>query len=324
MSSKDNQFVSPDFLTAEYFQRILQKYNRDADLQVHSVKVGPCGAAGDAFASTMYRVKVVASQNNLPGLKHRNCIVKMMPTLQLARDKLGSGNYNVHEKEMELYCDVFPDFKRILKSVNENKNIFPNAIAVDRARGVLILEDLLEKKFEMADRKVGLDLNHIKLGIAKLARFHAASMTLLEENPEAFRNFDVGMFSRKNSAFHDFFNTNMDALTTEVSSWEGFEVYGKKLENLKKNVLEYSFKAYENEAGEMKVLNHGDLWTNNFMFTYDKRGSPTDAIIVLKLSLNCAVMNRQIKLFFSARLSILQRCASSYRPSVLFVHINDR
>lgn len=280
MSSTDNQSFVPDFMTSEYFEAILRKHNRDAKLKVHSLHVGPCGAAGDAFASTMYRVEVTASQKHLPDLKHGSFIVKMLPTLQLARDKLGSGSYNVHEKEMELFQNVFPEFRRILGTSNEYKNIFPKAIAVDRVRGVLILEDLAKKHFMMADRKVGFDLNHLKLALAKMAKFHAASMILMEENSKAFKSFDVGMFSRKTSAFHDFFNTNMDALTAEVSGWNGFEAYARKLEMLKENVLENSNKTFENEDGELKVLVHGDLWLNNIMFTYDKQGAPNDAILV--------------------------------------------
>lgn len=280
MSSKDNQHFVPDFLTSGYFESILRKHNRDDKLKVHSLQVGPCGAAGDAFASTMYRVEVTASQKHLPDLKHGSFIVKMLPTLQLARDKLGSGSYNVHEKEMEFFQNVFPELRRILETSNECKNIIPKAIAVDRVRGVLILEDLARKHFMMADRKVGLDLNHLKLALSKLAKFHAASMILMGENSEAFKSFDVGMFSRKTSAFHDFFNTNMDALTAEVSGWKGFEAYARKLEMLKENVLENSNKTFDNEAGELKVLVHGDLWLNNIMFTYDKLGSPNDAILV--------------------------------------------
>lgn len=270
----------PDFLSSEYLGDILQKYHQEPALKVRSIKVGPCGAAGDAFASTMYRVEVSTSQGSNGVSKRESLIVKMMPTLQLARDKLGEGSYNVQEKEMETFQKIFPELQKILQTIGEAKNIFPEAIAVDRVRGVLVLEDLAVKKFVMADRKVGLSLEQIKLSLVKLARFHAASMVLMEKNPALFESFDVGMFSRENSAFHDFFSSNMDALINEVSSWNGYETYAEKLRKLKQNMFEYAFRASDNEPGDLKVLTHGDLWLNNFMFSYENHGSLSDAIIV--------------------------------------------
>lgn len=280
MDSLENNNAVPVFLTSFYFEGILQKYNSDEKLKVNSIKIGPCGGVGDAFASTMYRVEIYASQGDESKLKHGTFIVKMLPTLQLARDKLGSGNYNVHEKEMEIFQKVLPEFNKILKSAGDVRSVFPKAIAVDRVRGVLVLEDLAIKKFTMKDRKVGLDLKHIELALGSLARFHAGSMVIIEANPKVFRKFDVGMFSRKTSAFNTLFCGNMEALTAEVSSWNGFETYASKLEALKGNVLENSCKVFDDEHGEIKVLAHGDFWVNNVMFKYDKKGLPREAVIV--------------------------------------------
>lgn len=271
---------APDFLTSSYFESILRKFIGDDCLKVHSVVVKPFGGVGDAFASTMYRVKVCATQTENGKIRRGSYIVKMLPTLQLARDKLGAGDYNVHEKEMDIFQNIFPRFSRFLKPIGEEKNVFPKAIAVDKVKETLILEDLADKKFIMADRKVGLDENHLKLALQKLAAFHAASMIFMEQKPKLFAKYDVGMFSEKTSAFHDFFLSNMDALTEEVSSWEGFESYSKKLKRLKKSLLSNAARVFDNKEGGMKVLIHGDLWVNNLMFQYDQQGKPTDAILV--------------------------------------------
>lgn len=282
-SSELGVFKAPDFLTENYFESILRKFSGDESLKVYSIVVSQFGGTGDAFASTMYRVKICATQTKDEKIRRASYIVKMLPTLQLARDKLsGAGTYDVHEKEMDIFQNIFPRFSKILKFIGEEKNVFPKAIAVDRVRGVLLLEDLGDKKFIMADRKLGLDENHLKLALEKLAAFHASSMVLMKQNPKLFRKYDVGMFSRKTSAFHDFFCSNMDALTCEVSSWEGFETYAKKLESLKIKFLENACKVFDNKEGDLKVLIHGDLWLNNLMFQYDRseKGKPLDTILV--------------------------------------------
>lgn len=272
--------IIPEFLSSTYFESILSKFNRDETLKVYSINVGPCGAAGDAFASTMYRVDVCATQGNENSFRRGNYVVKMMPTSQLAVAKLGTGSYDVHEKEMEIFKNIFPEFTRILGSTGECKNIFPKAIAVDRVRGVIVMEDLAIKKFLMADRKVGLDINHIRLSLVKLARFHAASMVLMEDDPSVFESFDIGMFSRNSSAFNSYITTHLNALTTEVSAWNGFNSIAVKLNAMKKKFIANTNKVFDNEPGDLQVLVHGDLWTNNLMFTYDRKGLLSDAIIV--------------------------------------------
>lgn len=45
---------------------------------------------------------------------------------------------------------------------------------------LLVLEDLAPQ-FRMGDREAGLDLNHCTLAIRGLARFHAASVAVVEK-----------------------------------------------------------------------------------------------------------------------------------------------
>lgn len=281
IDEKPNLEVKADsFLTKSYFENILQKFNRDEALKVHSLEILPCGATGDAFASTMYRIRINASQNGAKNARRLNFIVKMMPTLSLAREKLGTGSFDVHVKEMKMFQNIFPSLKIILKSINGDKNVFPKAIAIDRIKGVLILEDLNDKKFLMADRKIGLDLGHLKLGIKKLALMHGSSIVMMQENSKAFQGFENGMFSRKTPDFSEFITTNLNALADEISTWDGLKAYTDKLHGLKSNLIRNTQKVFDNDEGEIKTLIHGDLWVNNLMFNYSDDGSVMDCIIV--------------------------------------------
>lgn len=278
LESSDVKF--PEFLNADYLEALLMKYREDQTMKIREVVVKSFGGVGDAFASKMYHVEVEVTRENKCEVDRENFIVKMMPTSQMARDKLGHGSYDVQRKEMEIFQDIFPELMKILEPIGEHENIFPNAIAVDKSKEVLLLENLADRNFIMADRKVGLDLDHLKLALAKLAKFHAASMIMLDEKPERFGNYDIGYFSRKTSGFDDFFRTNMNALTAEVSSWEGFEKYAEKLEALKPKLMGNAYKVFDNDDSDLKVLVHGDLWVNNLMFKYGNDGKPKDAILV--------------------------------------------
>ncbi|XP_070507079.1 uncharacterized protein [Chironomus tepperi] len=273
------QFRGPEWLSITYLENVLQKFLNNPKLKVKNLTVKPFGSVGDAYASSMYSIDALIKTDD-ETLRKGHYILKMMPLSELACAKLGKDNYNVHEKEMDIFQKIFPEFKAVLRTIEEDKNIFPKAIAVDRIRDALILENLSVKGFVMADRTYGLDMKHLKLALEKLARFHAASMYCMDKNPQIFKNYDIGMFSRKTSAFHDFFSSNMDVLIEEVSTWEGYEMYSEKLNKLKNFMYEKAFRCSDNDPNDLKVLVHSDLWTNNLMFKYDKHKSPVDAIIV--------------------------------------------
>lgn len=272
-------FSSPEWLSVKYLENVLRKYTGNHKIQVLSLNVKPFGEVGDGYASSMYSIESVINSGD-GTIKKGYYILKMMPLSEFACEKLGKDSYNVQEKEMDIFQKVFPEFRKILKTIDEDENIFPKAIVVDHIRDALILENLKVKGFIMADRKVQLDMKHLKLALNKLARFHAASYYCMDKNPNFFKNYDVGMFSRKTSAFHDFFGSNMDIFIEEISTWNGYEGYVKKLKNLKGFMYEKAFRCSDNDPGDLKVLIHCDLWINNLMYKYDKNKSPVDAIIV--------------------------------------------
>lgn len=271
----------PTWLCESFIKKILRKHYANKSLEVKSLQVRQCGGKGDSYASVMYRIAACVADGNSPGsTKSQSYILKTLPILQIAVEKLGTGSYNVQNKEMRMYESVLPEFKRILASINEDPEIFPPFIAVDRELEVIVMEDLAVQNFTMADRTKGLALDHTLLALRKLARMHAASVILQEKNPRMFDDLDTGFFTRKTDAFHVMFETLCDAMIEEVLTWEGYEYYSKKLVNVRKNLIKNAQRAFDNDEDDFKVLNHGDLWTANIMFTFGDLGKPTDAMLL--------------------------------------------
>ena len=108
----------PSWLTNQYMENVLQKYKQDSTLKVKRLIVQQCGGKGESYASMMYRVGTFYNcidYQKRPNF--RSYIIKTLPSHELAKEKLGKSHYNVQQKEMEIYQNVLPEFKRILKSV---------------------------------------------------------------------------------------------------------------------------------------------------------------------------------------------------------------
>jgi Ecdysteroid kinase-like family len=292
----------PSWLNEAFIQDILQKHDRNQDLRVKSLQIQQCGGKGDSYASMMYRIGTTFFDLKAPdSIISQSLIAKTLPELDLALEKLGAGNYNVQDKEMEMYEKVLPEFERLLKSIDEDADIFPKVLGVDRSYDVIILEDLQEKKFVMENRLLCLDLDHVLMALRKLARMHAASAVVNQRNPSALKNIDTGFFTRKTDSFHVMFESLCDAMLGEVATWEGFEHYAKKLVNVRKSLVKNAQRAFDCDEGDFHVLNHGDLWTNNLMYSYDDSGALAD----------CVLLDFQFAAFGSPALDLIVRLCLS-------------
>lgn len=80
----------------------------------------------------------------------------------------------------------------------------------------------------------------------------------------------------KTETFFHMFGGYLNQLIKTSSSWPGYEDISSKLQKYMDNFKEITYKLGKGKAGDrIVVLNHGDLWTNNFMFGYDDDTQPT-------------------------------------------------
>lgn len=78
-----------------------------------------------------------------------------------------------------MMLDTLPEMKKILN----DKYTFNAMAFYSQAENpeFIAMEDLQSLGFQLANRLVGLDLDHSKIALQGLARFHAASVALVEQ-----------------------------------------------------------------------------------------------------------------------------------------------
>lgn len=279
----------PALLSPDYFQEILSRTFKNTSIKVRDVFVEPCGAVNDGFLSTLWRARVDYIMNS--SNENDSFVVKMSTSQEIAIEKVGVNGYDVQNKEMLFFEVLAPQLNKALRRIGDCETLFPNVFSVDRCNDVIVLEDLQARNFAMADRMRGLDEAHTRLALKKLAQFHAASLMIHQKYPSAYDSFDTGMFSRKITVFNDAFQSIFEIVVDEVETWLGFEKYAKKMRSLESSFIENATRCFDIQPGEFCVLNHGDAWTNNLMFTYE--GNDVNEAILVRRPSFCILINQQ-------------------------------
>lgn len=138
-----------------------------------------------------------------------------------------------------------------------------------------MFEDLGQHGYVMASREQGLNEEHCRLVMERLAEFHASSMVLAMLDTKIFDAYSDGMLSPQGLAKDDgllmrFFSGNGQQLHKLISSWPGYERIADKIGKYMKDQRKHLVAAQAPLEKEIKVLNHGDLWVNNILFKYDE------------------------------------------------------
>lgn len=84
-------------------------------------------------------------------------------------------------REIKMMTENLTKMNESLKRLNCNPLSAQVLYTRLESPSVLVLEDLKTSGFQMANRRMRLDLAHAELALKNLARFHASSLLLLED-----------------------------------------------------------------------------------------------------------------------------------------------
>lgn len=104
---------------------------------------------------------------------------------------------------------------------------------------MIVFEDLKEKDFTMADRNVGLDRHHSELVLSKLAKLHAASYKLAQDDNDAFKKCNFGMVKHdiaNPELYIGMFEKGVEALASASETWPEHKIIMQKLKIIQVNI----------------------------------------------------------------------------------------
>jgi Ecdysteroid kinase-like family len=251
---------------------------------INSIQVTPGSTLGDGLMAIIYRVRANGLAAN-GEQRELSLIVKNTPKNKARREAFCVPMLFVNEQAF--YEKVVP----ALEANFSTKSSRPLAVAkfyksiADGENDALILEDLSEKGYTMADRRLGLDEAHCRVVLAELARLHAASFVLKHKMPDKFEELrgcvkDMFWDEDRKFAFEPFTQSCFEeTLRTINIHFKNHDKSSKKYVTAYEQLMT---RGYDFIAGIVRgtklgdqVITHGDCWTNNVLFKYEKE-QPVD------------------------------------------------
>ncbi|XP_032309817.1 uncharacterized protein LOC6499419 [Drosophila ananassae] len=233
---------------------------------------------GDNFASQLLKIDIQAKLKDSSS-KTFSYILKV----KLPDTGENFADFNMFPKEMEMYSKYVPAFEELYKEAGLNVKFSAKSFFLSKAtkEEYLLMENLQASGFQMCDRMKGLDLEHTKRTLKKLAQWHAASLKYKELNGPYPSLYNDGIYiPATRDLFTTMFTQAKDAYVEHLGKIEGSEEYLDKLPRLVESHVDQIIEDGQINEKEFNVLNHGDAWINNLMFQYDSEGQLKETFLL--------------------------------------------
>lgn len=268
--------VAPAWLTREYLEAALRQHYDDPQLKVKSVDFRQALKKGENYGAILTRVHVAYALGNGTEVDEH-----LMAKTALEDEDLDTKErkapYDIYNRELEIYEKVLPQLQKLA-----GEPLCPKVWHTDRQHGALLMEDLTHQGYKMAARLQRLDELHVRLVLKKLAKMQAASAVLeanCKDQSNSLKKYDRGFFNRYTESFSAYFLGCLKSCASYLNTVPGFEKQAQLLLELVPYYMALGLRCFQPEAEHINVLTHGDAWTNNMMFKYEK-GVPTDVLLI--------------------------------------------
>ncbi|KAH8267226.1 hypothetical protein KR026_008605 [Drosophila bipectinata] len=264
----EDELVAPSWLNTEFIERVLRSHEKAPELKVTDLRITPASAQGDHYASVMFRS--TAEYTTAKGKFTKPLILKTMPD-QEGHKKDMLSNSHLFSTEIGMYSKVLPEFERILREAGDRTKLYvPCVYHSLEPQEVLIFEDLVPQGYAVIrDRLVTPEEQ--KAVFTKLAKWHAVSMKVINEQPDFLKDFQYGLIEMPTLMTDPMVTTGMEnfvemlSVEPELTKYKTFfsKIQDTYLSRMAEVMQEFRMNRQPNGH---YVLSHGDFHLRNMMF----------------------------------------------------------
>lgn len=261
----------PSWLNNNFLKTALEDGDNSKDIDIVSFEVNRAVPKGNNYMCNLFRVKVDHRIKNSDELIKKSIIVKSPIHGGLSSYLF---NFGIVQKEVMVYKEFLPKLCKLLN--DENEYLTPKSYP-SIEENVIVMDDLNTDGFKMANRLEQLDFSHTAITLKHLAKYHAASVKLHNEDPEFVERIGEELLFRKDS---DEINKYIlgsgpfKMMGIELSTWPEAKDYLELMNGYIDVAFDKLIDCFERKDNEFNVLCHGDFWMANFLFKYDDNGKP--------------------------------------------------
>ncbi|XP_063216108.1 uncharacterized protein LOC134527388 [Bacillus rossius redtenbacheri] len=278
--------------TEEVLLEVLQKFAKRKDVCLSCYKVCSATSKGDNYLSSVWRISIEGASKPGDEKYSMSLIVKSLPPNIGRRKTFRSLDFFGNEVAFyEKVLSKFMAFQEKKKPKHPFIEIpgFYKAL-VDGENDFISLEDLAPAGYKSTSRLEGLDYAHTSMAMKILARFHALSFAIRDQEPDMFREmvdslqevyYKPALKPWYKNMLDKFVSLATDAMAQEMPG----SVYEEKLRQLVagEDFFDRICKLVADSREPHGVISHGDAWSSNFMFLYpggDATSSPLAARMI--------------------------------------------
>ncbi|KAG7196968.1 hypothetical protein KM043_000233 [Ampulex compressa] len=270
------QFREEDDRTRKWLERLIQS----SRLTNPEVKITEACKPGDNHVGVVHRVEL---RDTTSGQVRRiRYILKSLPSKK-AQWQLACID-KMFQREIYFYKDILPTLENLTREHGRVVQRIPRLYDCADAPGeeFLLLEDLSMKGYTMKDSKM-MDYPHLSLALKSLAQFHAYSFAIRAQRPKDFAELSQikePLFcpSLEFEARDSPRLKMLCSVITEILKEEG-GCYSERFDRFADGFYRNMMDATDGHAAEpYAVLNHGDAWTNNLLFSYRQEPEERQAV----------------------------------------------
>ncbi|XP_017079974.2 uncharacterized protein LOC108113782 [Drosophila eugracilis] len=263
-----DELVAPEWLNAKFIGDVLSAYENSPELNVTDLKITPASAQGDHYASVMFRT--TAEYTTSKGKFVKPLIIKTMPEQEGHKKDMLSESH-LFSTEIGAYTKALPEFERILREAGDNTQLYVPCIYHSLApRQVMIFEDLVPQGYSVIRNRPVKEVE-LKNVFTKLAKWHAVSMKLMNEQPEFLKEFQYGLIEMPTLMSDPMVTSGMDTFLKTLDKIPEVTKYKPYFEKIKvdylqrmADVMQEFRKNYQSDG--YYVMCHGDFHLRNMMF----------------------------------------------------------
>ncbi|XP_073819741.1 uncharacterized protein [Musca autumnalis] len=257
----------PHWVEEHLFNTVLRESGQDVK-EICEFKVFPALAPGENYASTMLKVELVVKLND--GSSNTQTFMLKVPNKNQHLQEQWDA-WQLFETETQMYEKVIPQIERVYRNAGKQVRFGAHSYRLNTKERHIVLEDLTRSGFKTLKRLDGLDMEHCRSVICKMAQWHAASAVCKELHPTLTTKRGI-LNENAKELLNVLFNDSIKNILKAVRKLPHYMDYYEKLENLSCDFAEKLRVIYQADEEEFNVLNHGDCWSNNIMFQYDEVG----------------------------------------------------